>query len=168
MSDFWRGIHDWCQATTTNATLAEPGDLVGLDAEDLAGRRALADLIHERGFDHEQIVTRDHPAHATGSALVVSRRGVLLHFHKKFERWLQPGGHIELDELADQCACRETQEETGVPAVHPAEGPTLLSVDDHPAGPHRHLDLLYRLQKRAAAPPQPRSRAGMVRPKHAS
>jgi 8-oxo-dGTP pyrophosphatase MutT (NUDIX family) len=44
-----------------------------------------------------------------------------------------------------QGAVRETIEETGVLARHPDDGPLLLSIDDHPAGAHRHIDLLYLL-----------------------
>ena len=39
---------------------------------------------------------------------------ILLCHHQRFERWVQPGGHIEDDELPEETALRETYEETGV------------------------------------------------------
>ncbi|MBO0894722.1 MAG: hypothetical protein J2O39_10120, partial [Acidimicrobiales bacterium] len=32
------------------------------------------------------------PVHVTGSAVVVGRRGTVLHLHKRLGRWMQPGG----------------------------------------------------------------------------
>lgn len=39
---------------------------------------------------------------------------ILLVHHKKFNRWSQPGGHIEEDETFEEAALREAYEETGV------------------------------------------------------
>lgn len=39
---------------------------------------------------------------------------ILLIKHKKFNKWVQPGGHIEDDELPEEAAEREAYEETGV------------------------------------------------------
>jgi len=88
--------------------------------------------------------------HVTASAILVTddRRRVLLHQHKRMNMWLQPGGHIEENELPWDGAQREACEETGLPAVlvDPAgdDGPLLIHVDVH-AGPrgHTHLDLRY-------------------------
>ena len=35
------------------------------------------------------------PVHVTASAIVVGRRGTVLHLHKRLARWMQPGGHID-------------------------------------------------------------------------
>jgi ADP-ribose pyrophosphatase YjhB (NUDIX family) len=42
--------------------------------------------------------------HITASAIVVSDAGdkVALHMHKRLNMWLQPGGHIEAGETADE------------------------------------------------------------------
>ena len=48
-------------------------------------------------------------------AIFVVRDGkVLVIHHKKLDRWLPLGGHIELDEDPEQAALRETKEESGL------------------------------------------------------
>ena len=87
------------------------------------------------------------PTHVTGSAIVVDADGrILLHRHKRLERWLQPGGHLDGGESPDAAAVREVLEETGLAARHPPVGPLLIHVDVHegPRG-HVHLDLRYLL-----------------------
>ena len=39
---------------------------------------------------------------------------ILLIHHKKFNKWVQPGGHIDDDETFEEAALREAYEETGV------------------------------------------------------
>lgn len=91
--------------------------------------------------------------HLTGSAFIVSAAGdrtLLLH-HRKLRRWLQPGGHADVDETSGETvALREAGEETGIAglALHPS-APRPLDVDIHaiPARgdepEHEHLDLRY-------------------------
>ena len=82
--------------------------------------------------------------HITGSAIVVGKRGVVLHLHKRLNIWLQPGGHIEQGETPAEGALREAREETGLNVQHPDNGPVLVHLDVHP-GPrgHTHLDVRY-------------------------
>ncbi len=86
------------------------------------------------------------PTHFTASAVVVGRRGTVLHLHRRMAVWLQPGGHIDDGEAPWDAATRETDEETGLAAAHPDAGPLLVHVDVHdaPKG-HVHLDLRYLL-----------------------
>ncbi len=102
------------------------------------------------------------PVHVTGSGVVTGPDGVLLLRHRKLGIWVQPGGHLEAGERPWEAARRETAEETGleVELVPPpgAGEPPLLHVDVHPAGPHTHLDLRYRLA--VVGDPTPRPPAG--------
>ena len=54
--------------------------------------------------------------HFCASAFVINPKDkkILLVKHKKFDRWLQPGGHIEDDETPEEAAMREVFEETGI------------------------------------------------------
>ena len=84
----------------------EPGDEP--EAEDLARIRAFVDL-HPQPFDRAIA-----QGHLTASALVLTADGarVLLLFHAKLRRWLQPGGHAEPGETQGEAiALREALEE---------------------------------------------------------
>ena len=50
------------------------------------------------------------PHHLTASAFVVSRRGVILHLHRKLSIWVQTGGHVDAGESPAAAALRETVE----------------------------------------------------------
>lgn len=56
---------------------------------------------------HEKI---DH----VSELLIVNGDGVLLRMHDKYDMWLPPGGHVELDEDFVEAALREAKEETGL------------------------------------------------------
>jgi 8-oxo-dGTP pyrophosphatase MutT (NUDIX family) len=91
------------------------------------------------------------PGHITCTGLVLAPDGerVLLIHHRRLDRWLLPGGHVEAEdaEIGD-AARREVTEETGVALLANA-APPLCGVDVHgiPAkGPepyHLHHDLLF-------------------------
>lgn len=91
--------------------------------------------------------------HLTASAWVVDRSGryaAMIH-HRKLNRWLQPGGHIDdTDQSWRTAAQRELAEETGLTAflAHDSDN-QLFDVDVHaiPARPdepaHFHYDLRF-------------------------
>ena len=82
--------------------------------------------------------------HVTASAIVVGPRGVVLHRHRRLNRWLQPGGHLEPGETPEDAVIRECVEETGLAVEHPTGGAVLIHVDVHQAAErHVHLDLRY-------------------------
>jgi 8-oxo-dGTP pyrophosphatase MutT (NUDIX family) len=86
--------------------------------------------------------------HLTGSALVVEEgtERTLLLFHRKLQRWVQPGGHADGDANLAAVALREATEETGIDGL--AIDPVPIDLDIHlvePPGepPHDHLDVRY-------------------------
>jgi len=100
------------------------------------------------------------PVHATGSAIVVGPRGVVLLKHKRLGLWLQPGGHIDPGESPWEAALREAREETGldVSFASPVDTgvPRLVHVDVHAGGRgHTHLDLRYLVDGGDADPAPP-------------
>jgi len=91
------------------------------------------------------------PGHMTASAVVLSpdKTKTLLVFHERLDRWLQPGGHVEPDDidLADT-ARREVLEETSI-GLERVKHVLLVGIDVHaiPAAngepSHLHHDLTF-------------------------
>jgi 8-oxo-dGTP pyrophosphatase MutT (NUDIX family) len=89
------------------------------------------------------------PAHLTASALILDpiQRAILLVLHRKVGRWLQPGGHCEVDDASlGAAAHREGSEESGVEGLVLVPG--ILHVDRHPAPCNpgvveEHFDVRY-------------------------
>lgn len=53
--------------------------------------------------------------HFTATAFVVdSQKRVLLLWHKRLQRWMPPGGHVDANETPEETARRECKEETGL------------------------------------------------------
>jgi len=101
------------------------------------------------------------PGHITGSAFVVdpARRVMLLHHHRKLDRWLQLGGHDDGARDAAATAWREAREESGLERLAWPAGPrAILDLDVHviPARgdepEHQHLDVRFLLLADAQEP----------------
>jgi 8-oxo-dGTP pyrophosphatase MutT (NUDIX family) len=100
------------------------------------------------------------PGHVTASGLVYApdTDAVLLVFHERLRRWLQPGGHLEpTDASLVEAARREVLEETGI-LLDAGQETRVVAVDVHeipatrgePA--HRHHDLMFGFVTRGRAP----------------
>lgn len=117
-------------------------------------------LIRRLIGEHPNLMSENcEVAHLVGSALVIDAhtRRILLHYHKKLDRWLQFGGHAAYEVDYGRVALREATEESGLDdlAFFPdSVRPQLLDVDVHaiPARAdrpeHLHLDLRYALVTR--------------------
>lgn len=96
--------------------------------------------------------------HFTATAFVVDGSRTLLHWHRRLQQWMPPGGHIELNEDPVQAVLREVHEETGItaevirttaalPFDYPEQLPVpyTILVEDilGPGEPHRHIDMIY-------------------------
>jgi 8-oxo-dGTP pyrophosphatase MutT (NUDIX family) len=90
------------------------------------------------------------PGHITGSAWIMARdtQQVGLIYHRKLNRWLQPGGHVEAGEMDGlSTALREAREEIGL--MLDPNCAQLFDLDVHriPARGeqpnHLHFDLRY-------------------------
>ena len=96
--------------------------------------------------------------HFTATGFVVDGSRTLLHWHKRLQQWMPPGGHIEEDEDPVQAVLREIEEETGLatevivmrepsafeyPQQLPAPYTILVEDIPGPDEPHKHIDMIY-------------------------
>ena len=158
---------------TSHVRLPEMGDDEMRSSHRLAdvaeGLAALDLDVQQRGVRAEMLMfAADHPdallrtctaGHFTGSALVVDAAAelTLLLFHRKLQRWLQPGGHADGDANLAAVALREATEETGVAGLR--VDPHAVDLDIHEIGAgqdpaHLHLDVRFLVM----APPGARPR----------
>lgn len=125
------------------------------DLHEAQHHRAVLDLLSYgvAPFSRERFV----PGHVTASAFIVdpSSWRVLLHHHRRLNRWLQMGGHVEDGETATEAALREGSEESGLSDLElMGEGVIDVDVHDIPAaeGEHEHLHFDVRYVFRTASP----------------
>lgn len=91
----------------------------------------------------------------TVAIFVVHDAKVLLIHHRKLNKWLPLGGHIELDEEPEQAALREAKEESGLevelfgerpPTTEPGTraliGPRFLDIH-RISDTHEHIGMIY-------------------------
>ncbi len=106
--------------------------------------------------EHDRFWQRDnYVGHLTASAWVVNpaKSHVLLTHHRKFNCWLQVGGHVdEGDESLLAAALREAKEESGIQAIEPLQA-NIFDIGHHPINtakepPHVHYDIRYLLVAR--------------------
>lgn len=116
------------------------------DAAEERHRAAMLALLAE-----PDAFSRAHfaPGHFTASCYVIDDGGrLLLHHHRRLDRWLQMGGHVEGDESPDLAALREGEEESGLRDLTLVVG-GIFDLDIHPipAGKrepdHDHYDVRY-------------------------
>ena len=86
--------------------------------------------------------------HFTGSAMVVEQGTgrVLLLFHTKLRKWLQPGGHTDGEAVMASTALREATEETGISGLRVFSDPIDLDIHEvrPPSEPaHLHHDIRF-------------------------
>lgn len=125
-------------------------DLVGFepsDATEAGYREEMLELVSS-----PSCCARSHfmPGHFTASAFVLSPddQDLLLIFHGKLHRWLQPGGHVDpQDEHTLAAARREVLEEVDLSDMSTVGGLFDLDVHEIPAlrgePGHKHFDLRY-------------------------
>ena len=91
------------------------------------------------------------PGHITATGLVLhpTLEAVLLIHHRRLDRWLLPGGHVEPEDSSVwEAAGREVKEETGA-QLAPHDFPPLVGIDVHGIPPnsreplHYHHDLVF-------------------------
>ncbi len=126
----------------------DPGD----DGLASKSRELTLQLLHHTStpFSRDQFT----PGHVTCTALVFhpTENSVLFMYHHRLNRWLLPGGHVELtDPSLAAAAAREAEEETCV-HLDPAFPPELVGIDVHGIPPkrnepfHLHHDLIWRFR----------------------
>ena len=114
-----------------------------------------------------------HQFVASGFIVTPDRSKALLIWHNKLAKWVQPGGHLDQDELPHEGALREVAEEVGLspriipfgvdlkmPAQNPVErqAPTPYAIfrevipANHKDSEHIHIDLMYIMEHEEVQP----------------
>lgn len=100
-------------------------------------------------------------AHFTSTVYIVEAGRTLLIYHKKFKKWLPPGGHLHPNETPSEAALREAKEETGLEIelfqqenvwidrwnAKSIPRPYMCLLEEIPAvgdqAAHRHIDMIF-------------------------
>jgi len=93
--------------------------------------------------------------HITASSWIIDEHcdHALLTHHRKLERWLQLGGHVEDDQDILTAALREAREESGLADIHTVTT-AIFDIDVHPIPArkqepkHFHYDVRFLFQAR--------------------
>ena len=107
---------------------------------------------------HEDCLLRTCvPGHITASVWIVdpSRQRFLLTHHRKLQRWLQLGGHVDGETCLQRAALREAREESGIAkfdfALQHSNSPRIIDIDVHKIPrhgvepEHHHHDIRFLL-----------------------
>lgn len=103
---------------------------------------------------HQVVFGTENPVgHFTGSAWIVNkdRSKALLTHHLKLDRWLQLGGHTEVEETIVEASMREGYEESGLKKLE-LVSPMIFDIDCHLIPErkglleHWHLDVRFLLE----------------------
>lgn len=99
--------------------------------------------------------------HFTATVYILDGDRVLLIHHRKLQKWLPPGGHVDPNETPAEAARREAYEETGMqinfikqeniwinePNAKSFERPYMCMIEDIPphgtTPAHQHIDFIY-------------------------
>jgi len=118
-----------------------------IEAWDGLYREEFLDLLRTTAAPYSR--AQFEPGHITASCYVLDDAGrLLLHHHRRLDRWLQMGGHLEEGETPISAALREAAEESGLGDLRIVSG-GIADLDVHviPAGrgepEHRHFDVRY-------------------------
>lgn len=141
-------------ALTPSSRLADVSDALRTLELDVAQDAVRSEMLAFAAVHVDALVRSCRPGHFTGSAVVIDHTGrrTLMMFHRKLQRWLQPGGHADGDANLAGVAWREATEETGLIGLR--VDPRAIDLDIHEIGAgkdpaHLHLDIRFL----ALAPP---------------
>lgn len=133
--------------TRPESLLSELQAYVPTDETEERHRQKMVNLLTIGG----EAFSRGHfaPGHFTASCYVVDDHGrLLLHHHRRLDRWLQMGGHVEEAESTSAAALREGREESGLTDLRLVAG-GIFDLDIHgiPSAKgepdHDHYDVRY-------------------------
>ncbi len=128
-----------------------------LDDTEASHQQAMLSFVERHHDFYKRTLTTGH---VTGSAWIINpacSHALMLH-HKKLDRWLQPGGHIEEELDILNSALREAQEETGISDLKIVSD-AIFDLDIHviPANKkeaeHQHYDIRYLFEAELDATP---------------